>query len=273
MRPPLRLLLVHRWAGDPDKDWYPWFRQQCGRYPKLFGEVQCLEMPGDGDSLPPEPGEWTRRLLAAMGSDAPLLRRTLLVGHSVGAQACFRAAAAAPHHLAGILAVAPWFAVDRPWKEVGPWMEGFPSYERLHAKCRRVVCLVSDNDPFTKDYERTKRECEERTGALVFVVPGARHFGGGEEGEVWRRAVQMARIIVEEPEAPARAAGTGTREAADGKQEGLERPKPEERDGRDGEGEDGEHEDAARPGSISSIKRSLGSFRRLFGKKGEGTDV
>ena len=141
--------------------------------------------------------EWVDKLLETCGTDAATLRRTLLVGHSCGAQAVFRTVPLLPHHIAGIVGVAPWLAIDKPWPAVLPWLLNFPSYERIHAKCRRVLCLVSDNDPFTKDYEKTTKALEEKTGALVILVRDGKHFTRSEEDEVFKRILAMARIIVD----------------------------------------------------------------------------
>lgn len=173
---------------------------------QLFAEVIVPDMPGDGSEDPPTVEAWVSRILEVCGTGAAQLRRTLLVGHCVGFQACLRAIPLLVHHIAGLVGVAAWFSIDKPWRALGPWLHDFPSYEAAHAKCRRVLCLISDNDPFTKDHEKTRRQLEERTGALVIVLPGAKHFNAPEEDELFKRVCAMARIIVDpnEEEEPTR---------------------------------------------------------------------
>ncbi len=48
----------------------------------------------------------------------------------------------------------------------------------------RVVALVSDNDPFTRDWEANADAWEKRLGAEVVVEPGAGHFERAEEPRV-----------------------------------------------------------------------------------------
>lgn len=181
---------------------------------QLFNEILCLDMPGDDNEDPPKLKEWLSKLVAVLGTDPQLLHRTLLIGHSCGAQACFRVLQYLPHHVAGVVAVAPWLEIDRPWPAVMPWLADFPSYERIHAKCRRILCLVSDNDPFTKNYEKTGKDLEDKTGALVIVVPGRKHFTGVEEEEVFKRVLAMARIILDPMQTSSSSSSSSSSEAS-----------------------------------------------------------
>lgn len=178
-----RILVVPRWAGSPTSDFYPWLIEALqARFGRRL-EVRALAMPEPGT---PRIDTWPPAIVAEAGADRGALRRTLLVGHSVGCQAVLRALAAMPEDVtvAGALLVAAWFRVDRPWETILPWMNEDFDLGRARAKTPWLDVLVSDDDPFTADFERTAADFRARAGADVVVVPGAKHFNAAEEPHV-----------------------------------------------------------------------------------------
>lgn len=180
MSPPLRLLIVPRWAGGGRSDFYPWLTTEVAG---CFEEVRALDLPQpDAPAL----AVWEGGVRAVLGDDPARLSRTVVLGHSVGCQAALRALAAQPPGLAiaGLLCVAGWWTVDRPWDTLRPWIDTPLDLARARAAAGRVRVLLSDNDPFTADHEGNRRAWQERLGAEVALVPGARHFNGTEEPAV-----------------------------------------------------------------------------------------
>jgi predicted alpha/beta hydrolase family esterase len=177
-----RLIVVPRWAGTPESDYYPWLTRKLATGP-LFTDVRVLAMPDPGS---PVIRAWVDQLLAALGQDPAETARTVLLGHSVGAQTVLRALAELPpgRVVAGALLVAAWFSVDRPWEAIRPWMETPVDLDRARAAAGRIDVLLSDNDPFTADFAENRRAWEERVGANVTVRPGEAHFNRAEEPSV-----------------------------------------------------------------------------------------
>lgn len=186
-----RVLVVPRWSGTPTSDCYPWLieslharfgRTTSGSLSRAL-EVRALAMPEPGT---PRIDTWPPFLLAEAGADRAALGRTLLVGHSVGCQAVLRALAAMDEGVSvfGVLLVAAWFRVDRPWETIVPWMA--PDYDLRRARSRTpwLDVLLSDNDPFTADFGETAEQFRSRADASVTVVPGAKHFNAPEEPAV-----------------------------------------------------------------------------------------
>jgi hypothetical protein len=172
------LTIVPRWAGQADSDFYPWLLRER---PPGFDAVRALDMP---DPKQPTIGAWVSALTTTLGTTpAP---GTVLMGHSVGCQAVLRYLAALPEGrtVEGVLLVAGWWSVDKPWDSLRPWVETPMDLARARAASRRFVVLLSDNDPFTSDYEKNGRLWQERLGAEVVRVPGARHFNGAQEPSV-----------------------------------------------------------------------------------------
>lgn len=180
MSPPLRLLIVPRWAGNARSDYYPWLTTKVA---EGFKEVLALDLP---HPEAPTLAAWVGGVRAALGEDPAQLSRTVLLGHSVGCQAALRALAELPPGItiAGLLCVAGWWTVDRPWDSLRPWINTPLDFTRARAAAGCVRVLISDNDPFTADHEGNRRTWQERLGAEVALVPSARHFNGAEEPAV-----------------------------------------------------------------------------------------
>ncbi len=179
-----RLVVVHRWGGRPDVDFYPWLRRKLTRMrPAPFDEVRVPVLPNPDR---PAIDEWVATLDDVVGRPTQALGRTVLVGHSVGAQATLRWLATLPTGVSveGVLLVAGWLEIDAPWPEIAPWCETPIDAPRVRRAAPRIHVLLSDDDPFTRDHERQAALFRERFGAEVHLVRGAQHFNGDEEPAV-----------------------------------------------------------------------------------------
>ena len=173
-----RLVIVPRYGGHADSDWYPWLRDELfAGFPDLFTSVEVVE-PEPRDA--PDIERSVAALTEALDSGgAP----TWLVGHSVGTQVVMRALAQHQDgfRAAGVLLVAPWFSIDEPWDDIVPWTDTPIDTSRARDAMGHTVALLSDDDPFTADYHGTRAELEARIGAEVRVVAGAAHFNAAME--------------------------------------------------------------------------------------------
>lgn len=179
-----RLIVVPRWSGNADVDFYPWMVETL----QAAGEVSEIRFASLKEPDAPRIEPTVDAVLDALGQDASTLARTVLMGHSVGAQAALRALArldpATP--ISGALLVAAWWDVDQPWPSIRPWIDTPFDHARARSACRRLRVVLSDNDPFTADHAQTRRLFEQRLGAEVLVEPGAKHFNGNREEAVLR---------------------------------------------------------------------------------------
>lgn len=190
----MRIIITPRWSGHADDDWYPWISRA------LRGHELSLAR------LRPNPSAPTieacvEELRQRVGDDPGELRRTFLVGHSVGCQATLRLLATLPpgHAVAGVLCVAGWWAVDRPWDTIRPWMDSPLDLQRVRAAAGRVTVLLSDDDPYTADAGANGATWEARLGARVVVERGGRHFNGKQEPAVLRVLQEALAEVGEEP--------------------------------------------------------------------------
>jgi predicted alpha/beta hydrolase family esterase len=174
-----RLILVPRWNGRADSDFYPWLGRRL-RELGWRGEVETASL------RPPESPEVDATVAAVRGrlGAAGRAARTVLVGHSVGAQAAMRALAEPGPALAGLVLVAGWWTVDQPWPAIQKWIETPLDWQRTRERALRRLVLLSTDDPFTADAARTRRLFEERLAAEVRIHDRARHFNAAEEPAV-----------------------------------------------------------------------------------------
>lgn len=185
-----RLLLVPRWNGHASSDFYSWLTRRLAEL-GWRGEVEPVSL------RPPHAPDLTATVAAVRGRlGAARASRTVLLGHSVGAQAVMRAIASLPPDavVAGILLVAAWWTLDRPGPDIQPWIDTPFDWSRARAAARRRAVLLSTDDPHTADVARTRRLFEERLGATVRVHAGAAHFGRTEEPEVLASARDLLGI-------------------------------------------------------------------------------
>jgi uncharacterized protein len=187
-----RVLVVPRWSGHADSDYYPWLRRRLAES-GFRGELLAAPLE------PPTAPDLAATVAAVREHLGPpaAVHRTLVLGHSVGAQAVMRAVAELPEgaRVGAMLLVAAWWEVDRPWPSIVPWIETPFAWDRTCAAAPRCVVLLSTNDPFTVDAARTRRRFEERLAADVRVHEGAQHFNASEEPAVLDAARELLGLV------------------------------------------------------------------------------
>jgi predicted alpha/beta hydrolase family esterase len=167
-----KLVIVPRWAGGAGSDWYPWLTQQAAESLDLTVSYATL--------LPTPSAPEVAPTIASVREAITDPSDTYVIGHSVGARAALAAARDLSASLRGLLLVAGWFTVDRPWDSIVPW-----THESLSGPPRaaRFRVVLSDNDPYTTDHAETRARFES-LGATVTIVSGAKHFNASHEPAV-----------------------------------------------------------------------------------------
>lgn len=185
----LRVVVVPRWGGSSTSDFYPWLAERI-RERSPAADVRVLDMP---DPETPRVDAWPSAVRDGLGDDPGVLRRTIVVAHSVGCQALLRALATLRfgERVSAALFVAGWWTVDEPWESLLPWQAD--DYDRMRARSAlgRSTLLVSTNDPFTADFESNALIWRTDLGSEVAVEDGAKHFNASEEPAVWRELERL----------------------------------------------------------------------------------
>ena len=170
-----RLILIPRWAGTSQSDWYPWLRAELQTdEQRTFDPIILADMP---HPELPVIDAWVSRIKTLIGPELPAASNTIVAAHSVGCQAVLRALAELPSSgVAGLFLVAPWFTIDAPWDAIRPWIDVPFDLKAARARAGKVIAVMSDNDRHRKDWRANRQSWEERLGAEVVLVPGASHF-------------------------------------------------------------------------------------------------
>ncbi|MEM9457147.1 MAG: alpha/beta hydrolase [Myxococcota bacterium] len=180
----MKLVIVPRWGGNADSDFYPWLREQVA---DRFDSVVTASLAPSPDAPEIEPSVANLRPLLSDGA------RTVVLSHSVGNQVVIRTLAGLEAGaVAGCLLVAGWLSIDEPWDSIRPWVDTRIDTERARAATGALRVLVSTNDRFTADYRATQTAFESRLGATVRVVEGRDHFNGSPQPEVLEELLDLA---------------------------------------------------------------------------------
>ncbi len=186
----MRVVAVPRWGGVSSDDWYPWVAGELARDGVAF---DALDLP---DPSEPRVDAWVDVVSRSLAEGS--CAETVLVGHSVGCRAALRAAELLPpgSRLLGLLLVAGWWAIDEPWDTLLPWQELVHDQACVRAVCGRPVVLLSDDDPFTSDWQASRDAWVKRLDAEVRVVSGRQHFNAAEEPSV---LVALRELLASDP--------------------------------------------------------------------------
>ncbi|GGF04762.1 RBBP9/YdeN family alpha/beta hydrolase [Hymenobacter cavernae] len=192
MRTLKHIYVVPRWGGSPADDWYPWLKREletASADDSCDYKVHLLEMPAWDIPVIERAVDYLAEVLPV----EKLNQDVYLVGHSVGCLAILHYLAqvsaqysAAPPQIGGVVCVAGWFSVDSPWQEVLNWMHAPIDYEaarRLIPETKLVV-LLSDDDPYTSEYQENEQLWVERLHSQVQILPGRQHFSSQLDSDV-----------------------------------------------------------------------------------------
>jgi hypothetical protein len=81
--------------------------------------------------------------------------------------------------------VAGWWNVDNPWDSLIPWISARHDFDRVRAAVGNLCVLLSDNDPFTSDFDVNAALWKDRLDAQVTIIPDAKHFNRTAEPAVY----------------------------------------------------------------------------------------
>ena len=178
-----RVVLVPRFGATMESDWYGWLRDELDARAKfpLDAFVFCELKP---EPEKPEIAACTSHLRDLLGTDAGALGRTIVVGHSLGAQIALRALAglAGNAKVAGVLCVAGWLKLDLSPKTLRAWLHEPLDRKAARSRAAKLINVMSSNDPNQMSILKVTRDWEEselRADVAVTAQPG--HFSGSAE--------------------------------------------------------------------------------------------
>jgi predicted alpha/beta hydrolase family esterase len=169
----MKVILIHRWSGNPDSDWY----QSVSNSLKEEGfRVEIPEMPNTDE---PKISEWVGKLKEICPSPD---KETLFIGHSIGCQAILRYLEQLDNKIkvGRVLFVAPWFNLQGLESEpkssniAKPWIENSIDLEKVKAHLTSITTIFSDNDPYVSLSD--KEVFKQILGSKVIVEHNKGHF-------------------------------------------------------------------------------------------------
>lgn len=168
-----RVIIIHRWDGNPRGDWYPWLKKELER---IGFKVMVPAMPNASE---PQIEEWISHLKKVVGK---LDEETYFVGHSIGCQTILRYLE--KENFSGkipeVIFVAGWFKLDdledEEVKEIAdPWINTPIDFNKIKQKIKKLTVFLSSNEPygFVKENQRNFKE---KLGADVIIEDNKGHF-------------------------------------------------------------------------------------------------
>lgn len=168
-----KVIIVHRWDGTPENDWYPWLKKELEN--KGF-QVIVPEMPNTSE---PKIEEWIAHLKKAIGK---VDIDTHFIGHSIGCQTIMRYLATLPKKtkVGNVIFVAGWFNLNNLENEevkkiAKPWLETPIYFIKVKQKIGMLTVFLSDNDPYNC-LEENVQTFKEKLGAKVVILNNRGHF-------------------------------------------------------------------------------------------------
>ena len=201
MRSTKHIYVVPRWGGSPADDWYPWLKRELEALTEdgCDYQVHLLDMPAWDVPV-------IEKAINYLGEVLPvekLNQDVYFVGHSVGCLAIlhFLAQVSAKHaekapQVGGVVCVAGWFSVDSPWQDILNWMHAPIDYEaaRQLIPADNLVVLLSDDDPYTSEYQENERLWVERLRSRVNILEGRQHFSSQLDPDVLYSIRELASV-------------------------------------------------------------------------------
>ncbi len=190
----MRVIIIHRWGGNPESDWYPWLQKELEQ---RGIEVLVPRMP---NTSKPDIKAWVSHLQKIVGQ---LNSETHFVAHSIGCQTVMRflesttAETKAGTKMGKIIFVAGWFKLGNLESKAieaiaKPWVKTPLDFRNIRSKMRSLTVFLSRDEPYGF-VEENAALFREKLGANVIIENNQGHYTA-EEGiitvlEVLRRLV------------------------------------------------------------------------------------
>jgi len=182
-----RAYIIHGWGGNPQQAWIPWLKRS-------------LESKGVSVVAPQMPDEEHPRIDLWVGFLDGLVidpdEETFFIGHSIGCQAILRYLQILPQNVVvgGALFVAGWFNLENlesPEEEriAEQWITQPIYNKKVCAHSKKIITLISDNDPFGCKKENIDRFQE--LGSQIIELKQAGHI---EEQELQEALTALEQI-------------------------------------------------------------------------------
>jgi predicted alpha/beta hydrolase family esterase len=163
----MKVIIVHRWHGTPEDDWYPWLKSE------LEKKGISIAIPAMPNTDRPTIDSWVREL-----SKISVDEHTYFIGHSIGCQTIMRFLEKSKK-VGGAIFVAGWFSLTNLDREevpiAGPWLKVPIEFDQVKKATKNFVAIFSDDDPYVPFIENMKL-FKKNLNAKTLVEENKGHF-------------------------------------------------------------------------------------------------
>jgi predicted alpha/beta hydrolase family esterase len=193
---PGRAFIIHGYQGYPGEAWQPWLKTQLEQ---RGYEVALPEMP---HADRPTISEWTSFITGLVGRPD---ERTVMIGHSLGAQAVLRyleTLGGTGQSIEKTILIAsnfptgmsPEAADERTGGDpvLRPWLTTGVDPKKVKKAAGECIVILSDNDPYIP-FEEARASFQASLGARIVVEPGKGHFN--EDDRITELPAALAAVL------------------------------------------------------------------------------
>ena len=181
-----RIILIPRFGAKADGDWYKWLESQLSQNSAFEVEewITCDLMPNENE---PDYSLCRSEFLKILGKEKSQISKTILIGHSLGAQIALHSLASLDDGLSvrGVLCVAGWLKLDHTPDTLSDWMANKLDGKKIKSHADKIVNVISTNDPNQLDtVSVTEAWRDGDFGADVVLSSKPGHVSDAEEPDV-----------------------------------------------------------------------------------------
>lgn len=169
-----KTIIIHRWGGNPNSDWYPWIKKELEASESV---VFIPEMPNTEE---PKINEWISKITEICPN---LDASTTFIGHSIGCQAILRyfETLKPDAKVGNVVLVAPWTKLkpiileeDGAEEIAKPWLETPIEWDKINKKANKFTAIFSTDDYYV--YSEEAKLFEDKLNANTLVIENKGHF-------------------------------------------------------------------------------------------------
>lgn len=156
-------LILQAWYEKPDKNWYPWLKQELE---KRGYKVYLPDLPTIHTKLPD-----LEKILQFIKALNCIDKNMLVFGHSIGCLIGLRLAE--KYRFNKLFLIAGWDSNDL-YKPHRLFWKTPINHRKIKNRVKKIYCFTSDNDPFMTAF--TVEQMSIRLNAKYILIKGAGHF-------------------------------------------------------------------------------------------------
>jgi len=161
-----KVIIVHGYGGDPNKNWFPWLKQELEKK-----EVQVI-IPQMPNAESPQLSEWLPFLDSIVGNPD---ENTILIGHSLGCITILRyLETLREDQKIGKVILVSGFAEPIHYTELNNFFETELDFVRIKKVTGEIILINSDNDEHVPLWQG--ESMSKKLDAKLIIMNGAGHI-------------------------------------------------------------------------------------------------